>query len=60
MKTKGLVLLAFIAAGKSLIETRPDTWHQRRGRLGRGSNAKTARNSEMLRTDGQTDQHGKV
>ena len=58
MKTKGLVLLAFIAAGKSLIETRPDTWHQRRGRLGRGSNTKTARNSGLLQMDEQTNQHG--
>ena len=40
---------------KNPNRTRPDTRHQRRGRLGRGSNAKTARNSEMLRTDGRTD-----
>ena len=42
------------------IRTRPDTRQDSRGRLGRGSNAKTARNSEMWWTDGRTDRHGKV
>ena len=37
------------------LQTRPDTRHLCRWRLGRGRNAKTARNSEMLRTDGPTD-----
>ena len=38
-----------------LNETRPDTRQDSRGRFGRDSNAKAARNSEMLRTDGRTD-----
>ena len=50
------------------IKTRPDTRQSSRGRLGRSSNAKTARNSKMWRKDGWTDlptyrpteQHGKV
>ena len=37
------------------LQTRPDTLHQRRGQLGRGSIAKTARNSEMLLTDEPAD-----
>ena len=41
-------------------KTRPDTRQDSRGWLGRSSNAKTARNSKMLRTDGRTDRHGKV
>ena len=36
-------------------KTRPDTRQFRRGRFGRSSNVKTARNSKMLRTDGPTD-----
>ena len=39
-------------------KTRPDTRHQRRGRLGRGNNANDARNSEMLRTNGPIDTAG--
>ena len=39
----------------TLQETRPDTRQDSRGRLGRGSIAKTARNSEMLLTDRRTD-----
>ena len=42
------------------IKTRPDTRQSSRGRLGRSSNAKTNRNSEMWRTDRRTDRHGKV
>ena len=45
-------------------ETRPDTRQSSRGRLGRSSNAKIARNSKMWPTDrlkdGPTDRHGKV
>ena len=41
------------------MQTRPNTRQSSRGRLGRSSNAKIARNSEMLptyrRTDGPTD-----
>ena len=40
-------------------KTRPDTRQYSRGRLGRSSNAKTARNSKKIR-DGRTDRHGKV
>ena len=40
-------------------KTRPDTRQDSRGRLGRGRNAKTARNSKKLGTDGRTDRHGK-
>ena len=36
------------------MNTKPDTQHQRLGRLGRDSNVKTARNSEMLQTSQQT------
>ena len=42
------------------VKTRPDTRQSSRGWLGRSSSAKTRRNSEMLRTDGPTDRHGKV
>ena len=41
--------------GKDKKKTRPDTRQSSRGRLGRSSNAKTARNSKMLRTDRPTD-----
>ena len=41
-------------------KTRPDTWQSSHGRLGRSSNAKTARNSKMWPTDQPTDRHGKV
>ena len=37
------------------IETRPDTRQSSRGQLGRSSNAKTARNSEMLWWDRRID-----
>ena len=36
-------------------ETRPNTWHDSHGRLGRIRNAKTARNSKKVR-DRKTDQ----
>ena len=36
----------------------PDTLYPSRGRLGRGSNAKTARNLKMLKIDAQADQYG--
>ena len=59
---------AFILLIPMLKGTRPDTWQSSRGRLGRSSNAKTARNSKMWRTDRRTDRrtyrptdrHGKV
>ena len=42
------------------VKTRPDTWQSTCGRLGRSSDAKIARNSEMLPTHlptiGQMDQ----
>ena len=34
-------------------KTRPDTWQDSCGRLGRSSKAKTARNSKMGRMDGR-------
>ena len=37
------------------VKTRPDTRQSSRGRLGRSSNAKTARNSKTWQTDGRTD-----
>ena len=40
--------------------TRPDTRQDSRGRLGKGRNAKTSRNSEIFVTDGPTDRHGKL
>ena len=41
--------------------TRPDTRHHSRRRLGRGTNAETALNSGLVWTDGRTDRrHGKV
>ena len=41
-------------------ETRPDTRQDSRGRLGRDSNTKTARVTEISRTDRRTDRHVKV
>ena len=40
-------------------KTRPDTRQFSCGRLGGSSDAKTTRNSKMLRTDRPTDRHGK-
>ena len=40
-----------------LLVTRPNTRQSSRGWLGRSSNAKTAQNSKMWRTDGRTDRH---
>ena len=39
-----------------MIKTRPDTWRDSRGQLGRGQKAKTARNSKKLGTDRSTKQ----
>ena len=44
----------------SVVATRPDTQQDSRGQLGRGRNAKTARNSEIFVTDLPTYRHGKV
>ena len=36
-----------VIKASDFFPSRPDTWQDSRGRLGKGSNAKTARNSEM-------------
>ena len=55
-RTMNLQRFTFFWQNEPKNGTRPDTWQDSRGWLGRGRNAKTTRYSKMLATDRPTRQ----